>query len=145
MSTSKKKRSITPPTMGDAVIIRTVTHYYTGKILLIDKDWIVLGDAAWVADTGRWNNALMTGKLAEVEPFPNGVSIARGAIIDCSPWMHGLPGYSDRDHDRDHDSDRSWPMRAMAAFTGPIGVAVAVGVAVVVAVAVGVTHALTGR
>ena len=50
-----------------------------------------LEDAAWIADTGRWSNALVKGTLTEVEPYPAGVSIARGAVIDVSPWQHTLP------------------------------------------------------
>jgi hypothetical protein len=90
--TPSKSRRVAAPKHGDAVIIRTVTHYYTGRIEVIDKDWIVLSSAAWIADTGRWAQALSSGKLSEVEPFPNGVSVARGAIVDCSAWGHDLPG-----------------------------------------------------
>ena len=89
---TKAARKPSIPKVGDAVIIRTVTHYYTGRIEVLDKDWIVLSSAAWIADTGRWAQALASGKLSEVEPYPNGVSVARGAIVDCSTWCHDLPG-----------------------------------------------------
>jgi hypothetical protein len=43
-----------------------------------------LEDAAWIADTGRFADALKSGKFNEVEPFPDGqVIVGRGAIIDA--------------------------------------------------------------
>ena len=80
-----------PVKLGNSAFIRTVTHYYTGKIIFISKDEIVLSDAAWIADTGRFNNALVKADLNEVEPYPSVVSINRGAIIDVSEWHHILP------------------------------------------------------
>lgn len=82
-----------PYTIGDAVIVRTVTMYYTGRILRVYPGELVLGDAAWVADTGRWSSALSTGSLSEVEPYPGeGLCIvSRAAIVDVAPWSHPLP------------------------------------------------------
>lgn len=77
--------------VGSKVLIRTVTHYYTGRIVEMTPTEIVLADAAWIADTGRFATALEKGTLSEVEPFPAGVSVARGAVVDVSPWPHDLP------------------------------------------------------
>lgn len=94
----KAKKSVgpkiqSPVRMGNTVYIRTVTHHYTGKIVLLTKDEIVLHDASWVADSGRWADALRTGILNEVEPYPDGVlvSVNRGAGCDVSDWKHALP------------------------------------------------------
>lgn len=76
---------------GESVLIRTVTFYYTGKIIAITASDIVLSEAAWIPDTGRYADALKTGKLNEVEPFPDSVIIPRGGIIDIAPWAHALP------------------------------------------------------
>jgi hypothetical protein len=76
---------------GDKVIIRTVTNYFTGRIEKIDGGFITLAEAAWVADTGRWHQALTSSELSEVEPYPAGVAVALGAIVDLSPWNHDLP------------------------------------------------------
>lgn len=71
-------------TVGDTYLIRTVTMIDTGVLVSIDQHEIVLKDAAWIADTGRFNAALKTGKFAEVEPFPDGlVAVGRGSIIDA--------------------------------------------------------------
>lgn len=80
-----------PLRVGANVIIRTVTHYYTGKIAVLSKDEIVLIDAAWIADSGRWNTALANGMLTEVEPFVDPVAVSRGAVVDVTPWRHALP------------------------------------------------------
>ena len=77
--------------VGEAVFIRTVTHHYTGRIVAVTDSDILLEDAAWIADDGRFFTALSTGVLNEVEPFPFGCAVGRGAIVDVSPWRHSLP------------------------------------------------------
>lgn len=81
------------PHIGQSVFIRTVTMHYTGRIIGLDKDWIHLRDAAWIADSGRYHMALAGGSLSEVEPYPGDgyVSVARGGVIDVAPWAHALP------------------------------------------------------
>lgn len=76
---------------GAAVFIRTVTHYYTGRVLQLLPDAILLEEAAWVADTGRFAAALRSGTLHEVEPYPGLVEVMRGVIVDAAPWDHELP------------------------------------------------------
>lgn len=80
-----------PYTIGDAVIVRTVTMYYTGRIVRVYPGELVLSEAAWIADTGRWSEALSTGRLAEVEPYPGPCIVSRAAIVDVAPWSHPLP------------------------------------------------------
>ena len=83
---------VSDPPAGEAVFIRTVTHHYTGRVVSCDARWMVLEDAAWVADDGRFANALESGVLQEVEPYPDGaVRIGMGAILDVSSWDHELP------------------------------------------------------
>ena len=79
-----------PYEIGKPYFIRTVTHYYTGRLEnVLDKE-IVLTDCAWIADTGRFSDSLKDlSKLNEVEPFPEGkVIIGRGAIIDAHVTTH---------------------------------------------------------
>lgn len=73
------------------VFVRTVTMYYVGRIIEEVDGYIVLGDASWVADTGRFGEALATGTLNEVERFPNPVWVNTGAIVDITAWHHPLP------------------------------------------------------
>ena len=80
-----------PYVIGDCVFIRTVTMNFTGRISAVYPGEIVLEDAAWIADSGRFADALAKGTLSEVEPYPGSVIVSRGAIVDVSPWAHPLP------------------------------------------------------
>ena len=73
-----------PFEIGAAYLIRTVTMIDTGRLLRVTPTELVLEDAAWIADTGRFADALKKLSFNEVEPFPDGeVIIGRGAIIDA--------------------------------------------------------------
>ena len=82
---------VSPLSVGRAVFVRTVTMHYTGRIASIKAGEIVLTDAAWIADSGRFYNALKDGTLSEVEPFPGPVAVNRGAVVDVTEWKHALP------------------------------------------------------
>lgn len=77
--------------VGTKYLIRTVTMYYTGLLISVTDSDVVLSDAAWIADTGRFHDALKTGELNEIEPFRHNVIIPRGCIIDATTWDHDLP------------------------------------------------------
>lgn len=79
--------------VGEKVLIRTVTHYHTGRVVGVGAQFVLLEDAAWITDTGRFHNALAKGTsiLNEIEPFPDGCRVAIGAIVDIAPWPHELP------------------------------------------------------
>ena len=81
-----------PLKVGNAVFLRTVTNYFTGRIVALSDKEIVIEEAAWVAYTGRFATALEKGTFDEVEPYPTGfVSINRDGYIDASIWKHPLP------------------------------------------------------
>jgi len=90
---TNKSKPQSPIRVGESVFICTVTRYYVGRIVALSREEIVLLDAAWITDTGRFAQALATGALSEVEPYPSGVpvSVARGAVVDVSAWRHPLP------------------------------------------------------
>lgn len=77
--------------VGQNYFIRTVTYHSTGMLESITETDLVLRDAAWIADSGRFYDAMRTGTLAEVEPLPDVLIISRGAIVDVIPWDHPLP------------------------------------------------------
>jgi hypothetical protein len=77
--------------IGKAYLIRTVTMHYTGRVVDVTDSDVVLEDAAWIADTGRFANSLVDGTLSEVEPYPGQVAVCRGAMVDFCEWKHGLP------------------------------------------------------
>lgn len=78
-------------TVGDAVFIRAAVYHYTGRVTSIADGAVTLSDAAWIADSGKWNEALSTGVLDEIEPEPNGVTVPLDAVLDWRPWTHTLP------------------------------------------------------
>ena len=70
--------------IGKIYLIRTVTMIDTGRLVAVTPQELVLEDAAWIADTGRFADAVTKAQFSEVEPFPDGrVIIGRGGIIDA--------------------------------------------------------------
>lgn len=73
-----------PYEIGKIYLVRTVTMIDTGRLIAVTNQELVLEDAAWIADTGRFAQAIEKAEFNEVEPFPAGrVIINRGAIIDA--------------------------------------------------------------
>jgi len=88
-----KSNSTQPYEIGKAYLIRTVTHIDIGIVKYVGDQEIVLSDASWIADTGRYHDALKGGpsKLNEVEPYLDDVIIGRAAVIDATLWGHKVP------------------------------------------------------
>ena len=74
-----------PYEVGKNYFIRTVTHHYTGHLVAVYEKELVLEKAAWIADDGRFADALEREEFNEVEPYPSDkpVIIGRGAILDA--------------------------------------------------------------
>ena len=89
MSVIEKKVSFE----GKDVFVRTVTYHYTGRCVMDGCDHLVLVDAAWVADSGRWAEFLVSGDPSEVEPYPDGLELClnKSAIVEMFEWPHALP------------------------------------------------------
>ena len=77
--------------VGEQYLIRTVTLYYTGRVKQITPQELVLEEAAWIPDTGRFYDCLKEGKFNEVEPFIDDAIVSRTAIVDATKWGHKLP------------------------------------------------------
>lgn len=77
--------------IGKAVIIRSVVFHYLGRVRAVTDSEMVLEEASWLADSGRWNEALVTGKLNETEPYPGPCFVSRDSILDWTFWNHPLP------------------------------------------------------
>jgi len=77
--------------IGKSYMIRTVTYFWTGWLVSQTDDELVLEDAAWIADTGRWTQAINDGELSEVEPVKCPVRINPAAVVDVCEWWHELP------------------------------------------------------
>ena len=79
--------------VGENYFIRTVTYHFTGRLIRVTPSELVLVDAAWIADAGRFSECMAKGSVNEVEPFPDGleVIVGRGSLIDAARWTHPLP------------------------------------------------------
>jgi hypothetical protein len=73
-----------PWQIGSVYLIRTVTMIDTGRLVQVTDQELVLEDAAWIADTGRFSQAVAKAEFGEVEPFPDGrVIVGRTSVIDA--------------------------------------------------------------
>jgi hypothetical protein len=83
--------SAVPFQIGKKYYIRTVTYHATGKVKRIKGGFLVLTDAAWIADSGRFREAIMNGVLSEVEPVEVEMYLNIASITDAFEWKHKLP------------------------------------------------------
>lgn len=83
--------------MGDFFVtnqnyfIETCTKYFTGTVIKVGHNSIVLSNAAWIPATGRYNESLKSGQFAEVEPIKENVLISFNSIVSAQAWPHPLP------------------------------------------------------
>jgi len=83
---------IHPWRIGKNYLIRTVTMIMTGRLTAVFDGELLLEDAAWIADTGRFMQATETGEFNEVEPWKTKeVIVGRGSIIDAGIISFDLP------------------------------------------------------
>lgn len=85
------ENKVHPYNIGQSYLIRTVTHHYIGQMKWVGDAELVLSSASWIADDGRYHNALKDGTLNEVEPIIGDAIIGRGSIVDCVEWHHICP------------------------------------------------------
>jgi len=81
--------------IGCKWFIRTVTYHCVGRVMgIIDAGnehrTLVLADASWVADSGRFMECIKDGTLSEVEPVGT-MYVKMSAVVDFFPWNHALP------------------------------------------------------
>ena len=81
-----------PFKIGENYLIRTVTMIQLGRLEAVYDNEIVLSSASWIADTGRFFDALRDGVkvFKEIEPFINDVIVGRGSIVDATIWSKPL-------------------------------------------------------
>ena len=76
--------------VGKKFFFRTVTYHIVGKVEKVIGNMLKLSTASWVADSGRFMNAIKDGELNEVEPLGEWfVNIS--AVTDFGLWKHDLP------------------------------------------------------
>ena len=76
--------------IGQTWFFRTVSFHLVGRVTKRVGGFFLLSNASWVADSGRFTQAIKDGVLNEVEPVgPALVNI--NSIVDAFPWRHALP------------------------------------------------------
>ncbi len=71
--------------VGRTVFIRTVTHHLVGEVQAVGDKEIVFktGTVMWVADDGRFTEAMRTGVFNETEVYDIETPfVGRGSIVD---------------------------------------------------------------
>lgn len=76
--------------VGKKFFFRTVTYYLVGRVTKIIGSIAQLEDASWVADSGRFTQAIKEGTLNEIEPVGE-CYLNTQTIVDFFPWKHDLP------------------------------------------------------
>lgn len=79
--------------VGKKYFIRTVTMILCGECVADTDDMVVLTKASWIADTGRYQQALENGNFNEVELYPSDAEIfvSKGSIVDGFSPNFDLP------------------------------------------------------
>ena len=76
--------------VGGKYYFRTVTYHTVGLVNKIVGRFAFLKDASWIADSGRFMNAIKDGTLDEVEPVGDAF-VNIDTVVDFFPWKHKLP------------------------------------------------------
>lgn len=77
--------------LGKQYFIRTVTMYFSGRLIRVEDGFVTLEDAAWLPDIGRFADFIAGKEANEVEPYPHPVNVAIGAITDFCEYSAALP------------------------------------------------------
>lgn len=76
--------------VGNCYFFRAVTYHMVGRVVKTMGHFLELSDASWVADSGRFMNAIKEGKLNEVEPVGR-AWLNINTVVDFFPWVNQLP------------------------------------------------------
>lgn len=75
--------------IGKQLFMRTVTYHIVGKVENIIGSFFILSNASWIADSGRFMNAIKDGELNEIEPLGDWM-VNYNSITDMGYWKHSL-------------------------------------------------------
>ena len=76
--------------VGKAFFFRTVTYHIVGKVVkVLPMGILQLEKASWVADSGRFSQAIKEGTLNEIEPIGDWF-ISLHSCTDFGLWKHSL-------------------------------------------------------
>ena len=90
LESESQSSSELPFDIGSSYFIRTVTYHVVGKVEEIKGPFLVMSDASWVADSGRFAKAIAEGEWSEVEVVGDMI-VNTSSIADACVWKHKLP------------------------------------------------------
>jgi len=76
--------------VGKKWFFRSVTYHCVGKVTKVIGQTIRLEGASWVADSGRFMDAIKKGTLNEVEPVGE-MYLNMNTVVDFFAWKFELP------------------------------------------------------
>lgn len=87
--------SACPFDVGKQYLLRTIGYHWLGRVKLIVGKFLILEEASWVADTGRYSEAL-SGKIgelqsSELEPSPRPVIVNVDHVTDAVEYPFQIP------------------------------------------------------
>ena len=80
--------------VGKKYFFRTVTYHVLGRVKRVfARHFLELEEDSWIADSGRFYNALKDGMLSEIEPAGSAREgfVNMDTVVDFYPWNHELP------------------------------------------------------
>jgi len=78
--------------IGKKYFFRTVTYHWCGMVTeIVGKKFAKIAEASWVADSGRFMDAIKDGVLKEVEPVFSETYVNLDTCTDIIEWNHALP------------------------------------------------------
>jgi hypothetical protein len=77
--------------IGKTLFFRTVTFHLIGKVIKRIGKFFELKEAVWVADSGRFMQAIETGELNEYEEIKTKWYVQLEACSDFGIWKHKIP------------------------------------------------------
>ncbi len=75
--------------VGQKLFIRTVTYHALGKVVKRMGAFIQLETATFVADSGKFSEAIKNGTLSEYE-YVGTMWVNLSSVVDFFPWKHEL-------------------------------------------------------
>jgi hypothetical protein len=74
--------------VGKTYYLQTVTWAYTGTLVAVTDNELLLKQAALIGDTGPFHKALKSEEFEEVEPLVNDLVIGRYSIVSATQINH---------------------------------------------------------
>jgi hypothetical protein len=78
--------------IGEKLFLRTVTYHIVGKLEKIIGNMFQLSKASWIADSGRFSDAIKNGFSSDAEIEPLGEWFVNiNSVTDFGKFKHDLP------------------------------------------------------